>query len=518
MSGRGKGGVPTFPLAGQTASKEGDTGQASVWPTILIGLLAATVLVAATTPFLGRYGWDRDELYFLSATHHLALGYVDFPPITALIGWAVRGLAGNSLDALRLTSLAAGVGSVVIVALMARELGGGWGAQLLSALVWALSPYILGSASIFHPTWFDMLAWVGFLYVALRVLGRPEPQLWPLLGLIAGIGLETKYTIAALGLGLAVGLLATPERRQLRTPGPWVALAIAVALLAPNLVWQAQHGWPTLHFLSSQNAKTAADTSRPAYLAEQILFLASGSIAAVIGVVWMWRRPHLRPLAIIPIFVTALFLVERGRAYYPLPADSLAIAAGIVALLKWARAGRRLRLALLPALLAAQVGLMVLAVPIVVPVLPTATMVRDEVWKPGFYDDEIGWPELARQTARAWNELPARGRQQGVLLARNYGEASALALYGPTHGLPQPLSGHLSWQYWRPARLPQLFALTVGFSTSELQRLCSSWKPRARIENRWRIANEERGRLIASCRLRLPLGMLWAPLIATDTL
>jgi 4-amino-4-deoxy-L-arabinose transferase-like glycosyltransferase len=432
-----------------------------LWPTILIGLLAGMALIAATTPFLGRYGWDRDELYFLSATHHLALGYVDFPPITALIGWAIRGLAGNSLDALRLTSLAAGFASVLVVALMARELGGGLGAQLLSALVWALSPYILGSASIFHPTWFDMLAWVSFLYVALRILGRPQPRLWPLLGLIAGIGLETKYTIAALGLGLAVGLLATPERRQLRTPGPWVALAIAVALLAPNLIWQIQHGWPTLHFLSSQNAKTAADTSRPAYLAEQILFLASGSIAAMFGVVWMWRRPQLRPLAIIPLFVTALFLVERGRAYYPLPADSLAIAAGIVALLAWLQAGSRLRLALVPALLAVQVGLMVLAVPIVVPVLPTATMVRDEVWKPGFYDDEIGWPELAAQAARAWNELPARERQQAVLLARNYGEASGLALYGPARGLPQPLSGHLSWQYWRPPRLPQPFALII---------------------------------------------------------
>src|SRR5581483_9312853 len=248
-------------------------GETPLWKTLAAGLIAAAVLAAATAPFLGRYGWDRDELYFLSASHHLALGYVDFPPITALVAWAVRAVAGNSLVALRLTSLAAGVGSVVLVAMMARELGGTWAVQLLAALVWALSPYVLGAASIFHPTWFDMLAWVAVLYLVLRILRRPEPSLWPFAGVAAGIGLEAKYTIGALIIAIGLGLLATPQRKLLKTSGPWIALAIAALLLVPNLVWQASHGWPSLQFLPSQTAKTADDTSRPAYVLEQVLFL-----------------------------------------------------------------------------------------------------------------------------------------------------------------------------------------------------------------------------------------------------
>jgi hypothetical protein len=333
-----------------------------------------------------------------------------------------------------------------------------------------------------------------------------------------GIGLEAKYTIAALLIALGVGLLATAQRKLLKTPGPWIALVVAACLLAPNIVWQVQHGGPSLQFLPSQAAKTASDTSRPAYLVEQVLFLGAGLIVAIVGVVSLWRRPALRALAIVPIVVTMLFLFEQGRAYYPFPADSIAIAAGTVAIGGWLRTGRRRGIAVVVGLVVVQVAVMVVTVPVVVPVLPTATMIKDKVWKPGFYDDEIGWPELATQTARAWASLPDRDRRDGVLLARNYGEASALELYGASRGLPQPLSGHLSWQYWRPAHLPQRFALTVGFSRAELRRICSSVRPISHIQNRWNLANEERGALIASCRLHRPLGALWEARIATDNL
>jgi 4-amino-4-deoxy-L-arabinose transferase-like glycosyltransferase len=164
------------------------------------------VLVAITAPFMARYGWDRDELYFLSAAHHLALGYVDFPPLIALVGWAVGKLAPHSLIALRAISLAAGAGTVLLVAFIARELGGSRRAEWIAAIGWSLTPYILGSASIFHPTWLDALAWVAFLYVTVRLIVRREPRLWLALGVIAGVGLEAKYTIAFLIVALAAAL------------------------------------------------------------------------------------------------------------------------------------------------------------------------------------------------------------------------------------------------------------------------------------------------------------------------
>jgi 4-amino-4-deoxy-L-arabinose transferase-like glycosyltransferase len=481
--------------------------------TIVIGLAGAALLIAITVPFMSRYGWDRDELYFVSAAHHLAFGYVDFPPLIAVAGWITGQLAPHSLVALRAVSLAAGAGTVVLVALIARELGGGPKAQWIAVAAWALTPYILGSGSIFHPTWLDALAWISFLYVAVRLLVRREPRLWLLLGLIAGVGLEAKYTIGFLILCFVLALMLTKERRQLASRWPWLGLALAAALIAPNLVWQAQHGWPSIQFFSSQDAKTAAGTSRPAYLLQQLLFLGSTSILAGAGMIWMWRA-RMRTLALIPAFVVLIFFLEGGRSYYPLPADALAVAAGAVAADGWLRGKREL--ALLGIAVVLQGAVVALAGPIVVPFYSTQQLVHSSLWRVGYFKDEIGWPEMTLQVEQAWAQLRPTERGDGVILARNYGEASALEFYG--HGLPSVVSGHLSWQYWHPKRLPQHFALTVGYGAPVLELLCSSWKPLARIDNRWRLDNEERGQLIAACALKQPLGSDWNRLIATDQL
>jgi hypothetical protein len=123
---------------------------------------------------------------------------------------------------------------------------------------------------------------------------------------------------------------------------------------------------------------------------------------------------------------------------------------------------------------------------------------------------------MTAQVERAWSSLPAADRSDAAVLAHNYGEASALEFY--SRGLPPILSGHLSWQYWHPQRLQQHFLLTVGHATPDLKTMCSSWKALARIDNRWHLGNEERGQLIASCRLKQPLGSDWNRLIATDRL
>ncbi len=366
---------------------------------------------------------------------------------------------GGSLDALRLTSLAAMMLSTVLVALMARELGGGRIAQAAAAAIWALSPYGLSGASLFHPTWFDCLCWTALLYTLLLALRRQRPHLWLIAGGVAGIGLQTKYTIAFLLATVLIALLLT-ARPLLRTRWPWLGGAVALVLFAPNLVWELQHGWPSFRFFSSQNAKTAADTPALTYLAQQF-FLGAGTVVAVVGVVWLWRRRTLRPLALLPPLITLFFLLERGRAYYPLPADSIAIAAGAVSLAAWLGTGARRRLLVLVPLALLEAAVLVYALPIVVPVRSTTSMIRSGVWKNSFYKDEIGWRELATQTETAWRSLRAYERAHGAVVAGNYGEASALAYYG--RGLPLVLSGHLSWHYWRPARLPQRFALLVGF-------------------------------------------------------
>lgn len=486
---------------------------------LLIGGVAALVKLALAAPFLSRYGWDRDELYFLQASRHLSLGYVDFPMLTALIGRLTIDVAGPSLVALRLTGVIAGMGAVVIASLCARELGGGVRAQALAAGGFALTPYSLGIGAIFHPTMFDVLNWAAFTYLALRILRRPEPRLWPWLGVVAAVGLETKGTMAAL-IGLfALGLLILGPRRVLRDRRAGVAVAIAVAGLLPYLGWEAAHGWPSLTFLPSQDAVTAASISRPGYVAQQLAFLGGAIVLVGAGVRELWRDPRLRTLAVLAPVTSLLFLVEQGRSYYALPAVVLPLAAGAVAAERWwARTGRRRAIAVVAPVVVLQLLALGLAAPLVWPVLPTATMVANGDWSATYYKDELGWPELARATAQIWRSLPLSQRAQTALLAGNYGEAGALDLYGPSEGLPTAMSGHLSFQYWRPAALPQRRAVLVGFDPASVAQLCTASRRLATINNHWNIANEEQGRTIVDCALRAPLQRLWATHIARDTL
>ena len=135
-----------------------------------------------------------------------------------------------------------------------------------------------------------------------------------------------------------------------------------------------------------------------------------------------------------------------------------------------------------------------------------------------FYGDELGWPAFVAQTAAAWRSLPPSFRADAAVVAQNYGEAGALARTGAAHGLPQPLSGHLSWQYWRPADLPQRHMLAVGFDGRDLDRMCAGWRPVGHVHIPWPIDNDVQGRLLAACTLRAPLGDLWSRDIASDTL
>jgi hypothetical protein len=484
---------------------------------LLAGCVSALVKLGLSLPFLGRYGWDRDELYFLQASRHLAFGYVDFPPMTALVGRLVTMFFGSSLVALRLTGVLAGMLVIVLVALCVRELGGGFRSQLLGSLLFACTPFGLGLGVLFHPTMLDAPVWVAFSYVALRILARPEPRLYPLLGLIAGIGLETKDTVAALLAVFTVSLIAFGPRSALRDRRAWLGVGIALAWLLPNVGWQIAHGWPSWEFLGTQAQKTAEDTPHATYVVQQIAFLAGALPLVVVGVVSLWRHRSLRALSLLAPLVSLLYFVEQGRSYYALPAAALPLAAGVVVAGRWLRASRR-QLAVVVAVVALHLAALVLSAPLVWPILPERTMVDRGVWKNTFYKDELGWPELARQTARAWQAIPAAQRRDTALLAQNYGEAGALAYYGPRLGLPTPLSGHLSFQYWRPARLPQRHILAIGIDGDKLTQLCTSWRVVAHIENRWHLDNQERGQTIARCALREPLGDLWSSQIASNQL
>src|SRR5215475_5664247 len=203
----------------------------SSWPWVYFVASFYVILHLATST---RYGYFRDALYSLACSEHLAFGYVDQPPLIAFLGWIARHTAGTSLPALLLWPALAGATRIILVALFARELGAKrFGVALAATLaatpgVWWIIDHQFAMNA------FETPLWTACAYVILKLIKTGKSKLWLVFGIVAGIGLENKYSIAIFAAGLIAGLLLTPERRVLFTP--WILLggAIAFAIFLPN--------------------------------------------------------------------------------------------------------------------------------------------------------------------------------------------------------------------------------------------------------------------------------------------
>jgi 4-amino-4-deoxy-L-arabinose transferase-like glycosyltransferase len=472
-------------------------------------LLLVLAKIALLVPILHRYGWDRDELYFLAAGRHLALGYIDFPPLTAVAARLVDGVVGPSLITLRLVCALLAAVAAIAVGAIAREFGARTRVQVMATAAWLATPFGLSGGILFHPTFLDLAATALATLAATRLVVRGEPRQWLALGLWGGIGLESKYTIVVPLAAFLAGC-ALWRRDLLRRRETSLGVVVAVGLLVPNAIWQISHDWVSLDFASSQHERTAADTPPLVYAGQTLAFLGAGAVLVALGVAWLWRRPHLRPLALTSAAPVVLFALEQGRSYYAFPAMLPAFAAGCLAV-----AERRPRRATLAGLGIGHLAVLVIAVPLVVPILPVRQLVSTGTWERSFWKDELGWRELTAQTTAAWRSRTPAERAAGAIVAGDYGVAGALALYGPAAGLPEPVSGHLSFQYWHPARMPERSVVLVGFDREDAAARCSHLTVIALADNRWHVDNEERGRPIAWCRLRAPLGQMWQDSFAT---
>ncbi|HEX3722834.1 MAG TPA: glycosyltransferase family 39 protein, partial [Nitrolancea sp.] len=229
---------------------EQPTGRLSGW---LVSGMALPVLIAVIDfvihmAFSDNYGYFRDEFYYIAAGHHLAFGYVDFPPMIAVLAAAMNVVAGDNLIAIHVIPALVVSMLVVVAGLQARELGGGRFAQFLSALGTAVIVVFMATGSIFSMDILDALLWSLVALVLMRLLRTGDQRLWLLIGLIAGIGLTTKVTMLFFGFALAAGLALSPSRSSFRSRWLYLGGLIALVFLLPYLIWNAIHGWPTIEF------------------------------------------------------------------------------------------------------------------------------------------------------------------------------------------------------------------------------------------------------------------------------
>jgi hypothetical protein len=467
------------------------------------------------------YGYHRDELYYLACARHLDWGYVDHPPFSVLVLRVATAVLGDSIQAIRVVPAVAGALTVLVVGLLARRLGGGPYALALAMGAALAAPVYLALDQYFSMNALDLLIWGTCAYILVLVLRGGRRELWLLLGVVLGIGLQNKIGVLWLMFGLAVGLVLTPERRHLRTPWPWLAAALALALFVPYVAWQVHHGWPTLEFI--RNATTYK------LIPMTTLGFAWGQVSAMLfcsAPVWTAGLVYflvlrggrgLRALGWTYLAVFAL-LASQGtsRASYLAPAYTWLLAAGGVAiegwLARWAR-GVLLSLILGVGLLASLGVLPILSPETLAAPLKSARRHAEEKSGvgpvPDFLSHMCGWEEIVAAIAKAHAGLPAEERSRAVILAPNYGVAGAIDHLGRRHGLPLATSGHNSYWLWGPRGQDGDPAIVVGRSEEELHRW---WAEVARVgetECAYCMSYENHQPIWVVRRPRAPLADSW---------
>ncbi|HZU43723.1 MAG TPA: glycosyltransferase family 39 protein [Terriglobales bacterium] len=483
-------------------------------------IVLASCLFLAHVLTNSQYGFHRDELQTVDDARHLDWGFVAYPLIAPLIGRLELILFGTSLVGFRFFSALAMSIVVVLAGLMVKELGGNRHLQLLAAAASGISLVVLIQGALFQYVSFDCLWQVTAIYFLIRLMKSGDPRWWVAIGGVLGLGMETRYTMGFLALGMAGAVLVTNARRFLRSPWLWLGVAVSVLLFLPNVIWQAQHQFISLEFLSRLHARDLRQGRYSGFYQGQ-LWVPVNVVSAPLALLGLWfylfrqEARNYRVVGWTVVLTFILFAITGARSYYTTPLYPALIAGGSIFLGSLLGGARPLWSRVTYGVeWSAIVVNGIISMLLVLPIAP----IGSRVWKISskVHDDfreEIGWPDLAGAVAGVYESLPAEERQRTGILTGNYGEGGALNLYGPALGLPHAMCLTNSfWYRGYDPRLPQTVIVT-GFELEDAKKLFESCAVAGKNTNAFDVENEEsrdHPDILLCHNLRVPWPLYWA--------
>jgi 4-amino-4-deoxy-L-arabinose transferase-like glycosyltransferase len=457
-------------------------------PCLANGMLIVTAIALAKflfhCYFNNGYGYFRDEFNYMDCGDHLAWGYVDQPPLIPLLIHVCRAVLGDSLRSIRFIPAMASSLLVVETAILAREFGGRRFALLLSSIAIVIAPQYLSNGSLLGTNCLEPNLWMGCAYFAILAIKRNDPRYWLWFGVVAGLGLEEKYSIAVFGVGMVMGLLLSAQRRVFLNPWIWLGGLAALVIFLPNLLWNIHNHWPFVELMHNIRADGRdVVLPLPQYFLQQTLlvhpFTAPIWITGLIALFVSLRFEPYRALAWCYLACFTVFFVLHGKNYYLAPVYPMLLAAGAVMIESAVdgrrtegqetaslKTGRSLRAWLKPAIVIVLLAGGAHLAPVVVPVfspdkfiaymqylpmkLPVMEHSHARAVLPQWYADQFGWEEIVDETAKAYNQLSLAERPGCGIFAQDYGQAGAINFLGRRYGLPPALSGHQTYFLWGP--------------------------------------------------------------------
>lgn len=442
------------------------------------GVVGLALLIASR-----NYGYFFDEAYFVVAGRdHLAWGYFDQPALVPALAAAIHHLAPDSLIMLRLPATVAAVAGTILTALIARELGGGRGAQVLASIGYALSSAVilchwLATYSL-DPAFWTAIVWLVIRWARLNAAGRPDDRLLLYAGLVTVFSLQTKFLVPALWVALVLGASVFGPRRLVTRPALWLGGAVAALATIPNLVWQHQNQWPYTHMSEVVAAEFPGpgrflwDSASGAGLAVGLPLLLIGVPALLIGT--RFRTYRFAGAALVLVFLA--YLASSGRSYYACGLYALPIAAGGVVVASLARH------IVLRTLIASALAIGIMMGVAAIPVYPRswAERIPDTtlmLTAKAFTESDTLIGDLSDAVTAAYNGLPDELRARTAIVAESYPFAAAVDLHHESTGLPRAYSAHRAYYYFGVPPESATAVLYLGTPTPDLTAAFTSSEP-----------------------------------------
>jgi hypothetical protein len=464
-----------------------------------------------------NYELHRDEMLYFNMSDHLSAGYATVPPLTGFLAYIAKTIFGYSVFGIRLIPAILGALSLYLISKIIRELGGGLVALLIAGTSFLLSPGFLLLNTLFTPNAAEQFLWLLLTYFIFRMVKLYKPELWIVIGILAGISFMNKYSVFIFIAGFFAALLLSEHRKLLRSRYMYYAIAITLIIFLPNIIWQWRTGWPVVFHMSELKRTQLVNLTFANYFADILSLNLASTLVWLFGPVsllFFRKEREYRYIGIGSLIIILLFLFLKGKGYYMMGLIPFLFAFGGYALEKYIKIGFA---AINYGIIIFITSVSLIALPSGLPVLPFDKYSRylEKTshfliypfyrWEDGkihnisqAYSDMIGWRELTGYVAETYNKLSVEDKKCCTIYGnRNYGYAGAVNFYGKEYNLPDAITFHESYVFWAPDTIPKGPLIYISMEKNDLDDLFSDVKETGCVRNEY---FREKGLKVYLCR------------------
>lgn len=462
---------------------------------IILGLAVLKLIIHLLTNT--NYELHRDAFLYYSLGEHLDWGYLSVPPFIAIISKLSVLIFGNTVFALRFFPALIGSASVIIIALIVKELKGNIFAIIIATLAFILSPAFLRSNTLFQPVSFNQFFWLLSIYFVIRLIQSNNQKIWLQIFIIWGIAFYNKYSIAFLIVGTIFSFLITKHRHLLWSKYFFTGGIVSILLILPNIIWQYMHNWPLIHHMGELYKYQFVNVTLFGFIIDQIVMNLPCLIIWVTALVVFLINKAEKQFRIIPFIYLStviLLILLSGKSYYTLGLYPVLFGMGGYAISKYYNTFFKVITIIVMVFISW--SMLPFSLPIYsfekVEEISVKTAPFTNRWEDGQihsipqdYADMSCWNELANIVINTYNSLPNESKGNCSIYAEQYCTAGAISFYGKKYGLPEVISFNDNFLVWAPDSFKNEILIYVNDEIGDIERLFKDYQLEGQINNKY---------------------------------